>query len=193
MKKVLIACEESQEECFAFRCLGVDAFSCDIKDCSGGFPEWHIKDDVRNIINDDWGLIIAHPPCTYLSKAGVIHLQHKGIIKDFERYNKGLAAKEFFMMFYNYNKCPIAIENPLPCKIFNLPEPDQIIQPYEFGDNYQKKTLLWLHGLPGLIPTNYTYDFKRNWTTYQGTAARRSKSSKYVAQAMANTWIDYIK
>lgn len=192
MKKVLIACEESQEECFAFRCLGVEAYSCDIKECTGGFPEWHIKDDVRNVIYDDWGLIIAHPPCTYLSRAGIIHLNRSGKL-NIDRYKKGLEAKEFFMMFYNIDFCPVAIENPTPCKIFNLPKPDQIIQPHQFGDNYEKRTLLWLHGLPPLLPTNYTYDYIRRWTIYQSNATKRSKSSRYVSECMANTWLEYIK
>lgn len=142
--KVLVACEESQEVCKAFRALGHEAYSCDIQECSGGHPEWHIKGDVIKLICPDillcsfdhnipdemwgefrtmdgkthelpprWDLIIAHPPCTYLSNAGARWLYAGGKLNQ-ERYKNGLAGKDFFMKFYNANCERIAIENPIP-------------------------------------------------------------------------------
>ena len=103
-QRVLIACEESQAVCIAFRKRGFEAYSCDILPCSGGHPEWHIQDDVLKHLNEDWDLIIAHPPCTYLSNAGARFLYPKGVLNE-ERYKKGLEAKEFFMQLYNAD-CP---------------------------------------------------------------------------------------
>lgn len=150
--RVLVACEESQEVCKAFRELGHEAYSCDIQDCSGGHPEWHLKQDVLPLLNEEWDLIIAHPPCTYLSNAGARHLYPHGLL-NMERYEKGLEAKEFFMKFLNCKCKKVCVENPLPSKIFRLPDYSQIIQPYEFGHPYKKKTLLWLKNLPPLKPT----------------------------------------
>lgn len=199
--RVLIACEESQTECMAFREYGFEAYSCDIQDCSGGHPEWHIKDDVKNILYDNWDLIIAHPPCTYLSNAGARWLYPNGKLNE-ERYKKGIEAKEFFMMFYNYNRCPIAIENPLPSKIYSLPIPTQIIQPYEYGHPVSKKTLLWLNGLPKLRPTHVvkcehpfisTGGIAYEKTRSGGSSKMRSKSFKGIAYAMAHQWGKFIK
>jgi hypothetical protein len=166
---VLIACEESQAVCIEFRKLGHRAFSCDIQECSGGHPEWHCNGNVLDIINGNcefrtmdgekhtiegkWDLIIAHPPCTYLSNAGACRLfPHKGEINQ-ERYEKGLQAKEFFMKMLNADCDHIAIENPIPSRIYGLPKYDQTIQPYEYGHPFSKKTCLWLKGLPKLQPT----------------------------------------
>lgn len=153
--RVLIACEESQTTCKAFRELGHEAYSCDIQECSGGHPEWHIKADALQIIKLKWDLIIAHPPCTYMSKAGARWMYPKAGIIDEERYRLSQEAKEFFMAFYNCNCEHIAIENPLPLKVVGLPQPTQSIQPFEFGEPYSKQTLLWLKGLPKLAGTNY--------------------------------------
>ena len=152
--RVLIACEESQEVCKAFRSLGHEAYSCDLQDCSGGHPEWHIKADALEMIKMTWDLIIAHPPCTYLSTAGALHLLNADhSIKDEERYRRGLEAKEFFMKIYNAD-CPrIAIENPAPIALFDLPKHHQIIEPYMFGDAWKKRTFLWLKNLPILFGT----------------------------------------
>lgn len=144
--KVLVACEESQRVCIAFRKKGHRAFSCDIEYCSGGHPEWHIRTDVLRVLNggvfvtednklhniDKWDLIIAHPPCTYLSNAGARFLYPKGELNQ-ERYKKGLEAKEFFMKLYNANCPKIAVENPVSSKIYNMPKYTQEIQPFEFG------------------------------------------------------------
>lgn len=137
--RILVACEESQAVTIELRRLGHEAYSCDIQDCSGGHPEWHIKGDALELINGNcrfqtmdgewheidapWDMLIAHPPCTFLSNAGACRLYpRKGQI-DPDRYAKGLAAKAFFMAFYNA-RCPrIAVENPLPSSVFKLPPP----------------------------------------------------------------------
>lgn len=154
---VLVACEESQRVCAAFRAKGHNAFSCDIVECSGGHPEWHIMGDALKIANgftlfgtqddtihDDvlhcrWDLIIAHPPCTYLSNAGACRMYPKAGEIDPERYKKAMAAKEFFMSFYNADCEKICIENPIPLKVVELPPKTQSIQPYEYGHPYTKK------------------------------------------------------
>ena len=163
--KILIACEESQTVCIEMRKLGHEAYSADIQECSGGRPEWHIKGDVIPLINGDcefttmdgkkhkiegqFDLLISHPPCTYISNAGARWLfpNHKLNIK---KKKKGLEAKDFFMKFWNAKCDKIVIENPVPSKIFDMPEPTQIIQPYEYyGEEhpYTKKTQLWERGV----------------------------------------------
>lgn len=113
--RVLVACEESQEVCKAFRARGHEAYSCDIQDCSGGHPEWHIKADTLEMIKMKWDLIIAHPPCTYLTTCGSPLVFNKdGSIKNRERYEKGLEAADFFMRFINADQPKIAVENPFP-------------------------------------------------------------------------------
>ncbi len=165
--KVLIACEESQEVCKAFRKLGHRAYSCDIQKPSGGHPEWHILGDALKaldggiIITMDgkshrigkWELLIAHPPCTYLSNAGARHLW-KGHQLQADRVMLGIKARDFFMEFYCADIPRVAVENPVPSKIFVMPEYSQIIQPYQFGHPYTKRTCLWLRNLPPLEPTN---------------------------------------
>lgn len=203
---ILIACEESQRICIEFRKRGFECYSCDLQECSGGYPEWHIKDNVLNIIDDNWELIIAHPPCTYLSKAGARWLYKDNFI-DLDRLNSLYSAREFFMTIYN-NKCPhIAIENPTPLKIAELPEPSQIIQPYYFGEPYSKRTLLWLKNLPDLKPTkiinSYTPYTPSNTSKFSkggggsiGVAHNskdRSKTFQGIAAAMASQWSQYLK
>ena len=218
--KVLIACEESQAVCKAFRKRGHEAYSCDIMECSGGHPEWHIKQDVLPLLNGrckfntcdgklhtisgKWDLIIAHPPCTYLSNAGSVRLYPKRGQLNQERYSKGLKAKEFFMCFYNADCDKIAIENPIPTRVYNLPPYQQIIQPFEHGHPYSKKTCLWLKGLPKIKPTKIitdniiswvsggSKDSNRNQRKNKGTVFRdsltRSKTFPGIAQAMAEQW-----
>ena len=126
--RVLVACEESQEVCKAFRAVGHDAYSCDIEPCSGGFPQWHIQADALELLKMQWDLIIAHPPCTYMTKAGAVRMRVNGEIVP-ERFEKAMEAKAFFMKFYEA-ECPrIAIENPTPMKIVGLPPYQQAIQP----------------------------------------------------------------
>lgn len=218
---VLIACEESQRVCMAFRERGHNAFSCDIQEPSGGHPEWHILGDALGILNPDeygvtfqtmdgkihsifceWDLIIAHPPCTFLSNAGARHL-YKGGQLNKERFVQGLQAKDFFMKFYNADCDHICIENPIPSKVYGLPQYTQTIQPYQFGHPYTKRTCLWLKGLPKLKPTNEvepiatwcpsgSYSHKHG-EQHRGMlttdrARNRAKTFEGIAQAMAEQW-----
>ena len=149
--KVLLACEESQRVCMEFRKRGHEAYSCDILDCSGGHPEWHIKDDVLKHLTG-WDMIIAFPPCTYLTVTGNRWFNYEKYgEKAIERTIKRNEAIEFFMNFVNADCERIAIENPIGVMSTLYRKPDQIIQPYWFGDKARKSTCLWLKGLPQLI------------------------------------------
>jgi hypothetical protein len=201
--KILVACEESQAVTIEFRKLGHEAYSCDIEPCSGGHPEWHLQQDVTEILKQKWDMIIAFPPCTYLTNAGAVRLRVKGEI-DQERMAKAVEAKEFFMKFYNHPCEYIAIENPTPGKIHNLPEYTQVIQPWQHGHPYTKRTCLWLKNLPTLDPTNIIRegvtpyvnggckDANGNYRRAQGRKERdpktRSKTFIGIAKAMAQKW-----
>lgn len=165
---VLIACEESQAVCKEFRALGHNAYSCDLLPCSGGRPEWHFQGDVKQLLfgynaqtakyPQEWDLVIAFPPCTHLASSGAAWFEGK------RRDGRQQAGIEFFMMFAEYDCEKIAIENPVGIMSTAYRTPDQIIQPYYFGDPYQKTTCLWLKGLPPLI--HYQYDefwHKQTW------------------------------
>lgn len=200
--RVLVACEESQRVCKAFREKGHEAYSCDIQECSGGHPEWHIQGDVVPLLKEKWDLIIAHPPCTYMSKAGARFMYLTAGNVNQERLEKALQAKEFFMRFMNANCEKICIENPTPLKIVGLPKESQVIQPYQFGHPYSKRTLLWLKGLPELKPTNILTEYKPYLPSNTGGFARgkggsrgvahnakdASKTFSGIAQAMAEQW-----
>ena len=136
--KILVACEESGRVTAEFRRLGHEAYSCDILPTSGEHPEWHIQGDVLPLLKQHWDMIIAFPPCTYLSNAGANHLW-RGHKLNKERYQKGLAAKAFFLSILNADCPKIAIENPMPSKIYNLPPHSQEIQPWQFGEPVQKR------------------------------------------------------
>ena len=174
---VLVACEESQRVCTAFREKGHNAFSCDILPCSGGHPEWHIMDDVLSILNpyelpfggsviefrtmdgmdyviEKWDLIIAHPPCTYLTLAGNKWFKPEFADRFPDRQKQRNEAVDFFMDIANADCEKIAIENPVGVISSQWRKPDQYIEPYMFGDPEKKKTGLWLKGLPLLKPTN---------------------------------------
>ena len=143
--RVLVACEESQAVTIAFRARGFEAFSCDIQDCSGGHPEWHIKDDVLTHLNDGWDLMIAHPPCTDLAVSGARWFKEK-----LPQQRKSLQFVTDLMI------APIphiAIENPVSIISTMIKKPTQIIQPWQFGEPYQKTTCLWLKNLSKLAPT----------------------------------------
>lgn len=192
--KVLIACEESQRVCIAFRQKGHEAYSCDIEPCSGGHPEWHIQDDVLKHLDEGWDLIIAHPPCTYLSNAGARFLYPKGVLNE-ERYKKGLEAKDFFMKLYNADCPKICVENPVSSTIYNMPKHTQEIQPYYFGHPFKKKTRLWLKGLEPLKPTNIveiseSTKIAGNWFNKGGKERQKNRSKTFegIAQAMADQW-----
>lgn len=208
---ILVACEESQRVCEAFRKLGGKAYSCDIMECSGGHPEWHIMQDVIPLLNGrcsfktmdgiehsidgKWDLIIAHPPCTYLSNAGARFLYPKGVLNE-ERLAKGMIAKDFFMHFYNADCDRIAIENPIPSKVYGLPPYTQTIQPWMFGHPVQKKTCLWLNGLPELQPTNVVEERQStkipgNWFNSGGKERQKNRAKTFpgIAKAMAEQWM----
>ena len=218
--KILVACEESQAVTIELRKLGHEAFSCDIIECSGGHPEWHIMQDVLPLLNGrcifktmdgiehsidgKWDMIIAHPPCTYLTNAGARWLWAGGKLNE-ERYKKGMEARKFFMRFIEAD-CPrIAVENPIPSAVYELPTYTQIIQPYEYGHPNTKKTCLWLKGLPPLQPTEIVKPEKaRRFQQKNGKwryscwemdqrggkerARERSKTFPGIAKAMAEQW-----
>lgn len=219
--KILVACEESQAVTIELRKLGHEAYSCDIIECSGGHPEWHIQGDALKLINGNctfqtmdgqthiiegtWDMIIAFPPCTYLTAAGAMRVFNKDhSIKDPKRYKKGIAAAGFFREFLNADCERIAIENPVMMKCFGLPEYDQKIEPFMFGDPWRKRTCLWLKNLPMLMPTDVV-EPKGLWvgstcanrgpsiyTRYELTSIRdskrRSKTFPGIAKAMAEQW-----
>lgn len=222
--KVLVACEESQRVCMAFRERGFEAYSCDIQEPSGGHQEWHILGDALEAIKGGeivtmdgithsvgkWDLLIAHPPCTFLSNAGAARLYKKINGKSYvelERLNNGFDAKEFFLKFLNAPINKIAVENPIPSGVYRLPKYSQVIQPYEYGHPYSKKTCLWLKGLPKLEPTEIVKPIC-SWVSggskkadgtqreNQGTAFRdrktKSKTFPGIAKAMAEQWGDYL-
>lgn len=214
--KVLIACEESQTVCKAFRDRGFEAYSCDIIEPSGNHPEWHILGDALKVIKAEkivtmdgkthyigkWDLLIAHPPCTYLSNAGARHLW-KNHLLNIERFEQGMKAKEFFMSFLNADIDKICVENPVPSKVFTLPEYTQIIQPYQYGHPYTKRTCLWLKGLQPLVPTKIVKPIatwcpsgsysREHGEQYKGMfttdrAKNRAKTFSGIAEAMAEQW-----
>lgn len=200
--KVLVACEESQAVCKEFRRLGHEAYSCDIIECSGGHPEWHLQVDALELLKMEWDMIIAHPPCTYMSKAGARWMFPKAGAVNQERLSLAMEAKEFFFRFFNA-KCPkIAVENPRPLKIVGLPAPTQVIQPYEYGHPFSKATCLWLKGLPPLQPTNVVDEYKPFLPSNTGAFSRggggsrgvahdaktSSKTFPGIAKAMAEQW-----
>lgn len=201
--RVLVACEESQEVCKAFRALGHEAYSCDIEPCSGGHPEWHLQCDALEIIKMRWDLIIAHPPCTYLTNAGNKWFKAEFKERFPDRENQREAAVQFFMSFWNAD-CPrVAIENPQGIMSSRFRKPDQYIEPYMFGDPEKKKTGLWLRGLPALAPTNVVEPIiiecasgarEPRWhmeTMHLPPKERskaRSKTFPGIAKAMASQW-----
>jgi hypothetical protein len=152
--KILVACEESQAVTKELRKLGHQAFSCDILPCSGGHPEWHFKQDVFEVIKQGWDMMIAHPPCTFLAVSGARWLYNKDGSKNIERWQNQAEALDFVQKLMDAPINKIAIENPISVISSNIRKPDQIIQPYMFGDKAQKSTCLWLKNLPKLEPTD---------------------------------------
>lgn len=191
--KILIACEESQTVCKAFRARGHEAYSCDIQPCSGGHPEWHIQGDALvEAYSGKYDMMIAHPPCTYLSVAGAGHLYPKSVLNQ-ERYQKGLEAKDFFMKLLNAPIEKICVENPLHFKIFDLPPYTQIIHPYHFGEPFMKRTCLWIKGMKPLVHTNVVKGESTKTAQWynKGGKERQKNRSKFwqgIADAMANQW-----
>lgn len=174
--------------------------------CSGSAPEWHITEDCTRLLNGyctfktsdgkkhrqakQWDLIIAHPPCTYLTKAGAKLMFPNGVLNQ-ERYRQAMEARKLFMTILNAECEYIAIENPVPMKICKLPKPTTYVQPFEFGHPYSKKTLLWLKNLPPLFPTVMCSDYS-SYTSKKRLAKSRSKAFQGIAQAMAEQWSEYI-
>lgn len=183
--KILLACEESQIVCTAFRELGYKAFSCDIIPCSGGHPEWHIQGDVVPLLKRKWDMIIAFPPCDHLAVSGARWFKEKQ--KD-GRQQKGI---DFFMQFVNAPCDKICIENPISIMSTKYRKPDQIIQPWMFGHGETKSTCLWLKGLPVLFPTKIVKGREqRIWKMTPSTDRKKLRSKTYsgIAKAMANQW-----
>ena len=221
--KVLVACEESQAVCSAFRERGHEAYSADIQECSGGHPEWHIMGDCLPLIDGDcefdtmdgqhhmcfgkWDLLIAHPPCTYLTVTGNrwFNIERYGE-KAIQRISDREDAKKFFMKFVNADCDKIVIENPVGIMSTEYRKPDQIIQPYMFGDAFEKKTCLWLKNVACLKKTNEVtpperlkFDSGKSMPAWYAEAWHlskeerskiRSKTFPGIAQAMAEQWGD---
>ena len=196
--RVLLACEESQAVTREFRALGHEAYSCDILPESGGHPEWHLQTDVTEVLQDDWDMVVAFPPCTHLASSGAAWFETK---RADGRQQQGI---DFFMLFANHPCKKIAIENPVGVMNTLYRKPDQIIQPWQFGDTYSKRTCLWLKGLPKLQPTNIVdpgekviYGSGKTMPKWYADAWKlspderskaRSKTFPGIAKAMASQW-----
>lgn len=223
--KVLLGCEESQIVCKEFRRLGHESFSCDILPCSGGHPEWHIQTSIDKVLNgsfqafgqfwteagiveppvEKWDMIIAFPPCTFLTVTGNrwFNIERYGD-KAIKRHQDRKEAIKFFMMFANADCDKIAIENPVGVMSSEWRKPNQIINPYQFGEAFEKKTCLWLKGLPELKPTKVVKPPKRTefksgktmpawyadaWKLPKEERSKiRSKTFQGIANAMAEQW-----
>lgn len=226
--KVLVACEESQRVCKAFRYRGHEAYSCDIVDQSGGHPEWHIKGDCVPLLDGNckfvtqggveveivgqWDLIISHPPCTYLTNGGAVRMFRREIkeyppygtfqMVNIDRLKKGILARDFFLRCLNAKCDSVVVENPIPMSIYMLPKASQVLQPYEFGEPYSKKTYLWIRGLPPLMPTQLVAERspfinggggRLERPNYKGKkfasgSKNRSETFPGIAKAMAEQW-----
>ena len=198
--KVLIACEESQAVCIEFRKRGHEAYSCDILTCSGGHPEWHIEGDVLEQLDKGWDMMIAFPPCTHLAVSGARHFKQK------RADGRQQQAIDFFRLLGRASIRKIARENPVGIMSTEERKPDQIIQPYYFGDEFQKTTCLWLNNLPLLVHTKESDLFNETthvgkgefiegenyrmpkWFSENKDAKIRSKTFPGIAKAMAEQW-----
>lgn len=185
--KVLVACERSQVVTSAFLSRGCDVFSCDLEPCLGPYPSRHIVADCRSVLgSESFDLVIAHPPCTYLSNAGRRWFGRESWPID--RYYKMLAARDFFMFFLKLD-CRVCIENPRPMELCLLPLPSMVVQPYEFGDDFSKKTYLWLKDLPPFFPKFSSSDSFVSWVSVS-RGFERSRFFPGIAAAMAEAWSD---
>jgi site-specific DNA-cytosine methylase len=207
--RILVACEESQAVTKEFRKLGHEAYSCDILPESGGHPEWHLQQDVTKLLEQHWDLIIAFPPCTYLTVTGNrwFNVEKYGD-KALKRIEDRKDAINFFMLFANANADHVAIENPVGIMSTEWRKPNQIINPFQFGDPFEKKTCLWLKGLPELTPTNVVEPGPRKvfksgkshpaWyadalsLSADERSKVRSKTFPGIAEAMAKQWSEHI-
>jgi site-specific DNA-cytosine methylase len=207
--RVLVACEESQAVTIELRVLGAEAFSCDLLPCSGGHPEWHLQQDVTELLKQKWDMIIAFPPCTFLTVTGNrwFNVEKYGE-KAIQRLKDKEFAIKFFKMFAETDCENVAIENPVGTMSSEWRKPDQIINPYEFGDPFEKKTCLWLKGLPKLQSTDVVKPPKRTefksgksmptwyaeaWKLPKEERAKlRSKTFPGIAKAMALQWTTFL-
>lgn len=199
--RILVACEESQRVTIAFRQFGHETYSCDISECSGGYPQWHINQDVLPLLNGNctfktmdgmvhcvhscWDMIIAFPPCTHIAASGARHFAAK------KADGRQQRAIDFFMEFANADCPKIAIENPVGIMSTIWRKPDQIIQPWQFGHGETKATCLWLKELPALVPTLVVAGRdQRVWKMSPGPNRARERSKTYpgIAAAMAAQW-----
>lgn len=197
MKKVLIACEKSQAVTKAFRDRGFEAYSCDVQETTGN-PDWHILGDVTEVLDGDWDLIIAHPPCTHLSVSGA-----RWFTEGRKPWSLQEDAAAFFMKCVNAKAKFIAVENPISVMSTKYRKPDQIIQPWQFGHPESKATCLWLKGLPKLVPTNILEKTGKYWHNQtpsgqnklgpsKDRAEIRAKTYTGIAEAMAEQWGNFI-
>ena len=177
--KILVACEESQAVTIEFRKRGHEAYSCDILPCSGGHPEWHLQQDVTELLKEKWDMIVAFPPCTYLTVTGNrwFNIEKYGE-KAIQRHNDRKDAIKFFMLFANANCAKVVIENPVGIMSTEWRKPDQIIQPWMFGDKAEKKTCLWLKGVNKLKTANEVTPPER----------KKFKSGKSIPEWYADAW-----
>jgi hypothetical protein len=207
--RILVGCEESQAVTIELRNLGYEAFSCDILPCSGGRPEWHIKEDVLKVIDRGWDMLIAFPPCTHLALSGCQHWPQK------QKDGRQQKAIDFFMSLVKAPIEKICIENPMSIMSTAYRKPDQIIQPWQYGHEAQKTTCLWLKNLNKLEPTNivskgefiefvskkgikkkqpkWYFDALKNSKTKEDRTTLRSKTFKGIAEAMANQFTQPLK
>ena len=208
--RILVACEESQAITKELRKLGHEAFSCDLLPCSGGHPEWHYQQDVFEVIDKGWDMMIAHPPCTFLAVSGARWMYNKDGSVNQERLKNQNLALDFVQKLMDAPIGKIAIENPISVISSQIRKPDQIVQPWQFGDKAQKSTCLWLKNLPLLKPTNivekgefiefvskkgvkkkqpkWYFDALKNAKTPAERRTLRSKTFKGMAEAIAKQW-----
>lgn len=206
--RILVACEESQAVTKELRALGHEAYSCDLVGCSGGYPEWHLQQDLMGLLEQEWDMILAFPPCTYLTVTGNrwFNVERYGD-KAIKRHEDRKDAINFFMAIANAKCDKIAIENPVGVMSSEWRKPDQIVNPYQFGDAFEKKTCLWLKGLDKLESTNEVEPPKRTefasgktmpawyaeaWKLPKEERAKlRSKTFPGIAKAMATQWAGF--
>ncbi len=186
--RILVACEESQAITKEFRKLGHEAFSCDLLHCSGGHPEWHYQQDVFEVIDKGWDMMIAHPPCTYLAVSGARWLYNKDGSRNEERWKNQAEALDFVQRLMDAPIKKIAIENPISVISSQIRKPDQIVHPYHFGDKASKSTCLWLKNLPKLKHTNIVEkgEFKE-WVDKKTGKTKRQALWYYEALQKAKT------
>lgn len=207
-RRLLVACERSQVVCNAFRAMGIEAYSADIEVCLGGHPEHHIIGDVMNIINGHcsfylqtgrrmlvrsrWDMIIAHPPCTYLTKVGAPFLYNPDGSIDELRLARMTVARQMFLDIWQCNTQFLCIENPTPMNRCNLPRPTTYVEPFQYGEPWSKRTNLWLRNLPPLLPTILCPDYKQYVRCTRGST-KRSQTFLGIAKAMADQWSKFLQ